>query len=93
MQGPVIRMGDVNAFENDGQPTDKVPGNLFETIQRQLPDEDVNAAVQQVLFDLPPNDEEVAGIEKNIEKLKGLGLWATARFYERLLEKRDSGRG
>lgn len=83
----MIVMGEHNAFED--MPKDQVPGNLFETIQRQLETEDVDDSVDRALGALPPDEDTVKGIEKNIQKLKDQGLWATARFYERLLEKRD----
>jgi hypothetical protein len=78
-----------NAFE-DNEPLfseDDLP--VFEQQQRAYSDEQVAEIVDKVLEDLPPETAEAEGIKRNIEKLKSDGLWATARFYERLLEKRE----
>ena len=66
---------------------------LFEQIQRALPDEGVEDSVDMAMKEMPPTDDQAEGIERNIEKLKQQGLWATARFYERLLEKREAQEG
>lgn len=66
---------------------------MFEQIQRALPDDGVDDAVEGALKELPPTDAQVQGIKQNIQNLKDQGLWATARFYEKLLEKRDAQEG
>ena len=78
---------DVPLFE-DGR---EVP--MFEQIQRALDDEGINDSVEMALKEMPPNDKQVQGIKQNIDKLKQQGLYATARFYERLLEKREAQEG
>jgi len=66
---------------------------MFEQIQRALPDDGVDDAVEGALKELPPTDAQVQGIKQNIQNLKDQGLWATARFYEKLLEKREAQEG
>jgi len=81
-------------YDNDDRPLfseDDLP--MFEQIQRALPEDGVDDAVAGALKELPPNDAQVQGIKQNIDKLKQDGLWATARFYERLLEKREAQEG
>ena len=78
---------DIPLFE-DGK---EVP--MFEQIQRALPDEGVEDSVDMALREMPPTDAQVEGIKHNIDKLKQQGLYATARFYERLLEKREAQEG
>lgn len=83
-----------NAFERGEKPLfteDDLP--MFEVIQRSLPEDGVDDAVEGALKELPPTDDQVEGIKRNIDRLKGDGLWATARFYERLLEKREAQEG
>jgi len=74
-------------FEDGGE----IP--LFEQIQRALPEEGVEDSVDKALSEMPPNDKQVEGIKRNIQGLKDQGLYATARFYERLLEKREAQEG
>jgi hypothetical protein len=78
---------DVPLFE-DGK---EIP--LFEQIQRALPDDGIDDSVEKALSEMPPNDAQAQGIKQNIDKLKQQGLWATARFYERLLEAREAQEG
>jgi len=66
---------------------------MFEQIQRALPEEGVDDAVGSVLKEMPPDDKQLEGIKRNVEKLEQDGLWATARFYKRLLEKREAQEG
>lgn len=89
-----------NAFErppralDDDRPLfseDDVP--MFEQIQRALPDDGLDDSVEAALREIPPDDKQIAGIKQNIAKLEADGLWATARFYTRLLEKRESQEG
>lgn len=92
-------MSEDNAFERQGprnvdEPLfteDDLP--MFEQIQRALPEDGVDDAVEGALKELPPTDAQVEGIKRNVDKLKEQGLWATARFYERLLEKREAQEG
>lgn len=76
-----------NAFENSEQPP------MFELIQRELSQEDVDDAVSGALEKVPPNEAQLEGIRKNIAALKANGNWATARFYETLLAKREAEEG
>lgn len=92
-----------NAFErpagvnpnNTDQPLfeDGTEVPLFEQIQRALDDEGVDDSVKTALKDMPPNDAQAEGIKRNIARLKEQGLYATARFYERLLEQREAQEG
>ena len=67
--------------------------NAFEEAQRQLEIDEVNEQVERALKVLPPDEDQLQGIRNNIEKLKANGNWATARFYETLLEKRGLQEG
>jgi len=84
-----------NAFERqEDKPLfseDDLP--MFEQIQRSFDDDAVDDSVAGALKEIPPNDAQVEGIKRNIEGLKEQGLWATARFYERLLVKREAQEG
>ena len=84
-----------NAFERQGDKPlfteDDLP--LFEQMQRHFDTHAVDDSVTTALRELPPDDDQVEGIKRNIEGLKEQGLWATARFYERLLEKREAQEG
>lgn len=92
-------MSEDNAFERQGprnvdEPLfseDDLP--LFERIQREFDEDAVDESVGGALKELPPTDAQVQGIKQNIDKLKEQGLWATARFYERLLVKREAQEG
>ena len=66
---------------------------LFEQIQRALDDDGVEGSVDTALSEMPPTDDQAEGIKRNIDRLKEQGLYATARFYERLLEKREAQEG
>lgn len=80
-----------NAFEGRRDPAqDELP--LEEQVQRQFS----NAEVDEAIEDMSPAEREAAvshqfkdpdNIEANIASLKSHGMWATARFYERLLGK------
>lgn len=85
-----------NAFERQNVDKPLFDENdlpMFEQMQRALPDEAVDEAVAVTLKEVPPDDAQVEGIKRNIERLKGDGLWATARFYEKLLVKREAQEG
>lgn len=92
-------MNEDNAFERQGprnvdEPLfseDDLP--LFERIQREFDEDAVDESVSGALKELPPDAKQVQGIKQNIDKLKEQGLWATARFYERLLVKREAQEG
>lgn len=79
-----------NRFEGDEDPSEEIP--LFETVQRQMGDNDVD----DTLFAMTDAEKDMAvhaqfkdtdKIDENIASLKQQGLWATARFYERLREQ------
>lgn len=82
-----------NAFERPPHHNDDAHVPLFELIQRALPEDGVDDAVASALKELPPDAMTVTGIEQNIDKLKQEGLWATARFYEKLLALRGRQEG
>jgi hypothetical protein len=80
-----------NLFEGDEDPSEEIP--LFEKVQRNLGDNDVD----DTLFAMSDAEKEMAvhsqfkdveKIDANIASLKQQGLWATARFYERLRAQR-----
>lgn len=83
-----------NRFEGD-DPSEEIP--LFETVQREMGDNDVD----ETLFAMSDAEKDMAvhaqfkdveRIEANIASLKQQGLWATARFFERLLAERKRGK-
>lgn len=80
-----------NVFEGSREdPAEEVP--LEEEVQRQF----TLAEVDEAIAEMSPGEREAAvhhqfkdvdKIEANIASLKNQGMWATARFYERLLGK------
>lgn len=82
-----------NAFETQGEqdPQEEVP--LFETVQRELADNEVDDVLKtmsdrEAVMAVGAQFKDAGHIEENIASLKRQGLWATARFYERLLERK-----
>jgi hypothetical protein len=78
-----------NTFERD-DPAEEVP--LEEETQRQFTVAEVDEAIDSMTdreraLAVGAQFKDVEHIDANIAKLKQEGLWATARFYERLLRK------
>ena len=59
-----------NAFEDNGPLFSEDDLPLFEREQRGLTPEMVDQVVEDVLFNVPPEPKEEAGIRENVEKLE-----------------------
>lgn len=82
-----------NAFEAQGDDDPSEELTLFEADQRALADNEVDAVLktmsdQEAVMAVGAQFKDVDHIEENIASLKEQGLWATARFYERLLARK-----
>lgn len=80
-----------NVFEGDADPTEELP--LFEKDQRALADNEVDDVLRtmsdrEAAVAVGSQFKDAEHIEANIASLKQQGLWATARFYERLLQRK-----
>lgn len=82
-----------NAFEAQAEedPQEEVP--LFESVQRELDDNEVDTVLEtmsdrEAVMAVGAQFKDGDRVNENIAKLKQEGLWATARFYERLLERK-----
>jgi hypothetical protein len=77
-------------FERDDPGEDELP--LEEQVQRQFTEADVRESIEEmseteIKTTLDLQFRGPLTPQENIAKLKSNGMWATARFYERLLEK------
>lgn len=82
-----------NVFEvqGDEDPAEELP--LFEHDQRELADNEVDDLLRsmsdrEAMVAVGSQFKDADHIEANIASLKQQGLWATARFYERLLQRK-----
>lgn len=81
-----------NAFEaQDDDPQEEL--TLFEHDQRGLADNEVDAVLEtmsdrEAVMAIGAQFKDGDRVNENIAKLKQEGMWATARFYERLLERK-----
>lgn len=85
-----------NTFEADDDPAEEIP--LEEQVQRQFSIEEVDEAIsgmsdREKKIVVGAQFKDVDQIESNIATMKQQGLWATARFFERLLEGRPPEAG
>jgi len=79
-----------NVFEPD-DPQEEVP--MFEADQRALADNEVEDVLRsmsdrEAVIAVGAQFKDAERIVENIASLKQQGLWATARFYERLLQRK-----